>query len=118
MKCGSRRAFVTDMYINGEYLRSRTDNQYFCVVDETAEVGYVSGYTGDFRNLDEATRIRKYNPEKHVILRLEFVKNKQYFVEGYQAISIRNRRDRHGHVAGRVEANHARVQTDPAGNST
>jgi hypothetical protein len=50
----------------------------------------VSGYTGDFRNLDEATRIRKYNPEKHVILRLEFVKNKQYFVEGYQAISIRN----------------------------
>jgi hypothetical protein len=57
---------------------------------QTAEVGYVSGYTGDFRNLDEATRIRKYNPEKHVILRLEFVKNKQYFVEGYQAISIRN----------------------------
>jgi hypothetical protein len=45
MKCGSRRAFVTDMYINGEYLRSRTDNQYFCVVDKTAEVGYVSGYT-------------------------------------------------------------------------
>jgi hypothetical protein len=41
MKCGSRRAFVTDMYINGEYLRSRTDNQYFCVVDKTAEVGYV-----------------------------------------------------------------------------
>jgi hypothetical protein len=72
MKCGSRRAFVTDMYINGEYLRSRTDNQYFCVVDKPRRSA-TSGYT-DFRNLDEATRIRKYNPEKNVILRLEFVK--------------------------------------------
>jgi hypothetical protein len=115
MKCGSRRAFVTDMYINGEYLRSRTDNQYFCVVDKTRSATCQSGYTGDFRNLDEATRIRKYNPEKNVILRLEFVKNKQYFVEGYQAISIRARRDRHGHVAGRVEANHARFKPIPRG---
>jgi hypothetical protein len=62
MKCGSRRAFVTDMYINGEYLRSRTDNQYFCVVDKPRRSA-TSGYTGDFRNLDEATRIRKTTPK-------------------------------------------------------
>jgi hypothetical protein len=90
MKYGSKYSFVTDMCINGEYLRSRTNNQYFCVIDKNTKCGEISNYTGDFRKLDEAIKIRKYNPEKHLILRLEFVKNKQYFVEGYQAISVRN----------------------------
>jgi hypothetical protein len=86
MKCGSRRAFVTDMYINGEYLRSRTDNQYFCVVDKPRRSATCQA-TPAISVI--WTKPRGSQPRKHVILRLEFVKKKQYFVEGYQAISIK-----------------------------
>jgi hypothetical protein len=90
MKYGSRHNFQTDLAINGEYFRSRTDNQYFCVVDKNIKVGEISQYMGDFRPLDDAIRIRPYHPDKNIILRLEFTKNKAYFVESYQAISVRN----------------------------
>lgn len=87
---GSRNDFQTDLSINGEYFRSRTNNQYFCVVDKNTKIGEISEFFGDFRELDKAINIINYNPEKHVILRLEFTKNKTYFVESYQAIDIRN----------------------------
>jgi hypothetical protein len=68
----SRRAFVTDMYINGEYLRSRTDNQYFCVVDKprrsATSTPAISVIWTKPRGSGNTT------PKKHVILRLEFVK--------------------------------------------
>ena len=89
-KYGSRSRFTTDCHINGEYFRSRTDNQYFCVVDKNAKVGELSQFVEDFREIRTALRIRNYNPDKHVILRLEFTKNKEYFVENYQAINIKN----------------------------
>ena len=44
----------------------------------------------DFRELEEAIKIRSFNPEKHNILRLEFINDKKYFVESYQAIDIEN----------------------------
>ena len=80
----------TDYSFNGEFFRSKTNNQYFCVVDKNRKVGELSPFYGDFRSLENAIKIRKYNPEKDVILRLEFTKNKLYFVESYQAISVSN----------------------------
>ena len=82
--------FTTDTHINGEFFRSKTNNQYFCVVNKDTKVGELSRFTGDFRSLENAIKIRNYNPETDVILRLEFTKNKSYFVESYQAISIDN----------------------------
>ena len=40
--------------------------------------------------IGHALRTRNYDHDKHVILRLEFSRNKEYFVESYQAISIKN----------------------------
>ena len=87
-KYGSKKYFSTDGSINGEYFRSRTNNQYFCVVDKNIKLCEVNNYLCDFRELEEAIKIRNYNPEKHNILRLEFTKNKKYFVESYQAIDM------------------------------
>jgi len=89
-KYGSRSSFATDRHINGEYFRSRTNNQYFCVVDKNAKVGKLSEFVGDFREIRNALETRSYDPDKHVILRLEFSRNKVYFVESYQAINIKN----------------------------
>jgi len=90
MKHGSRSNFHTDMHINGEYFRSRTDNQYFCVINKNDTIDQLYGTIADFRPLHDAIRVRDYNPDKHRILRLEFTKNKGYFVESYQAISVKN----------------------------
>ena len=89
-KYGSRNHFSTDHHINGEYFRSRTDNQYFCVVDKNIKINEISMFMGDFRELHNALGTRNYNEDKHIILRLEFTKNKQYFVESYQAITVKN----------------------------
>lgn len=89
-KYGSKTNFSTDHHINGEYFRSRTDNQYFCVVEKEVNVGELSQFIGDFRPIDDALKIRTYNSDKHIILRLEFMKHKAYFLESYQAISIKN----------------------------
>ena len=89
-KYGSKNSFATDRHINGEYFRSRTNNQYFCVVDKNAQVGKISEFVGDFREIHNALGTRNYDRDKHVILRLEFARNKIYFVESYQAINIKN----------------------------
>ena len=89
-KYGSKNLFSTDCYINGEYFRSRSNNQYFCVVDKNIKLCEVHKHVCDFRELEEAIKIRSFNPEKHNILRLEFMNDKKYFVESYQAIDIEN----------------------------
>ena len=89
-KYGSKSSFATNRHINGEYFRSRTNNQYFCVVDKNTKIGELSQFVGDFREIHNALGTRNYHPDKHVILRLEFARNKEYFVESYQAISIKN----------------------------
>ena len=84
----------TDYHFEGEFFRSKTKNQYFCVVDKNRKVGelsQLSNFGGDFRPLDQAIQmLNKFDPEKNVLLRLEFTKDKYYFVESYQAISIKN----------------------------
>ena len=87
---GSRKYFTTDTSINGEYFRSRTNNQYFCVVNKNVKIEEINSYICDFRNLEDAIKIRKYNPKTDILLRLNFEKNKSYFVESYQAITIKN----------------------------
>lgn len=88
---GSRNHFETDLSINGEYFRSRTNNQYFCVVDKNAlkVLKNIDHYICDFRELEQAIKIRNYNPQKHALLRLEFKPYKSYFVESYQAITVK-----------------------------
>ena len=83
----------TDYHFEGEFFKSRTKNQYFCVMDKNVKVGELSSlsnFHGDFRPLDHFESLRTCDPEKQVLLRLEFTKNKFYFVESNQAISIRN----------------------------
>jgi hypothetical protein len=40
--------------------------------------------------LPERLKIWKYDPKKHLIVRLDFKKDKAYFVESYQDINIIN----------------------------
>jgi hypothetical protein len=86
----SKNNFHTDIHIEGEYFRSKTTNQYFSFIDKNRKVEELSQFTADFRSLDQIIENHKYDPEKHKLVRLEFTKNKLYFVESYQAITIRN----------------------------
>ena len=52
MKYGSRSRFQTDLHINGEYFRSRTNNQYFCIIDKNEKIGDLTKRFADFRPLD------------------------------------------------------------------
>ena len=96
-KHGSRRYFGTDNSINGEYFRSRTKNEYFQIIDKKMSVGELSAgrkflcsfvpLRGEMENrLD----LWGYDPKKHSIVLLVFSKNKRYFVESNQAITINN----------------------------
>ena len=69
MRNGSRNRFGTDGSINGEYFRSMSDNQYFRPSNKIS------------KNID-------FNKEK--LYRLEIVRNKGYFIESNQDISIIN----------------------------
>ena len=88
-KDGSRH-FACNCYINGEYFRSKTNNQYFSVVKKDVKLDNIHNAIYDFRELEKAIELRKYNPETDNIVRLEFSKNKKYFVESYQAIFTDN----------------------------
>jgi hypothetical protein len=73
------------MYINGEYLRSRTDNQYFRGRQNRGGRLRVRA-TPAISVIWTKPRGSGNTTPKNTLLRPEFVKNKQYFVEGYQAI--------------------------------
>lgn len=87
-KNGSRKYFGTDSLINGEYFRSRTDNQYFRIINKDYQIKELQKFTHFF----PSTQLYdvEYDPIKHVIIRLEFIKNKGYFVESNQSITISN----------------------------
>lgn len=81
---GSRKRFGTDGSINGEYLRSMTNNQYFAVVEKSVrpqDIVY-------FRPSNKISKDIDFNKEK--LYRLEIVRNKGYFIESNQDITIRN----------------------------
>lgn len=86
----NRKNFYTDRYINGEYFRSRTDNQYFCFVQKKNACVEIQGRNPEFRPLEDLIKI--YNiteiPDDKFLVRLEFTNNKEYFIEGYQAITV------------------------------
>ena len=87
----NRQNFETDCYINGEYFRSRTDNQYFCFVQKKNAVE-IRGRFPEFRPLEDLIQIYKITeiPEDKLLVRLEFTNSKQYFIEGYQGITVEN----------------------------
>lgn len=94
---GSRRNLSTDGAFNGEYFRSRTDNQYFAVVRKDKNIkldDIIKGKRiGDFRDINYSVKFLKDtdpNLDDHIILRLEFTKNKTYFVESYQSVTVSN----------------------------
>lgn len=84
MENGSRKSFTTDGFINGEYFRSMTDNQYFAVVDKSIRLQDISY----FRPSNKLPKEIDFNKEK--LYRLEIVRNKKYFIESNQHITIRN----------------------------
>ena len=82
MEVGSRKRFGTDGSINGEYFRSMSDNQYFAVASKSLENEYITWFRPS-NKLPENIDFNKYK-----LLRLEIVKNKGYFVESNQDITI------------------------------
>lgn len=87
-KNGSRNYFGMHAPINGEYFRSRTDNQYFNIVDKDIKIKEIK----EFDHFVPSTRLfdLEYDSTKHVLVRLEFNKDKSYFVESNQCISVKN----------------------------
>jgi hypothetical protein len=81
---GSRNRFGTDGSINGEYFRSMSDNQYFAVMDKSVRPQDITY----FRPSNKISKNIDFNKEK--LYRLEIVRNKGYFIESNQDISIRN----------------------------
>jgi hypothetical protein len=88
----NRQYFYTDRYINGEYFRLRTDNQYFCFVQKNNVFVEIKERNPEFRPLEDLISIYDITeiPEDKVLVRLEFTNNKEYFIEGYQAITVEN----------------------------
>jgi hypothetical protein len=84
MDNGSRKRFGTDGSINGEYFRSMSDNQYFAVVDKSVRPKDITY----FRPSNQITKEIDFKKEK--IYRLEIVRNKGYFIESNQCITIKN----------------------------
>jgi hypothetical protein len=92
-KYGSRNYFGTDCAINGEYFRSKSKNEYYNIIDKNAPAKDISELTFFIpsNKLPERLKMWKYDPKKHLIVRLAFDKNKKYFVESYQDINIMDR---------------------------
>ena len=79
-KNGSRNRFCTDCHVNGEYFRSKNNNEYFWIAERKSTVSDVLS-RHDWIPSSKVKRILYwYDPSKHVFLRLEIKKNKQYFV--------------------------------------
>jgi hypothetical protein len=89
---GSRKYFNTNVSINGEYFRSRSDNRYFHIITKDYEIKHISNITHFFPDSDLSDQLYdiNYDPNKHVIVLLQFTKNKGYFVESNQAITVAN----------------------------
>ena len=84
MRYGSYRLFGTNLSINGEYFRSLSNNQYFAVILKSTDPHSVK----EFQPSCNLPGIINY--KTHTLLRLEIVKNKQYFVNSFQAIRVEN----------------------------
>ena len=82
-KNGSRCDFSTDGYINGEYFRALSNNQYYQIINKDEN-------PKNFRYFVPSDRIIgcAFDPKKQKLVRLEIVKNKKYWIESNQAIEM------------------------------
>jgi hypothetical protein len=89
-KHGSRNIFSTDMSINGEYFRSKSKNEYYQIIDKNTQAKDISKLTFFIpsEKIKERLILWDYDHKKHLIVRLDFNKDKGYFVESYQDITI------------------------------
>ena len=89
---GSRKHFNTNVSINGEYFRSRSDNRYFRIITKDYDIKHISNITHFFPDSDLSDQLydTNYDPNKHAIVLLHITKNKGYFVESNQAITVDN----------------------------
>lgn len=89
-KTGSRNIFSTDMGINGEYFRSKSKNEYYQIIDKNTQAKDISKlcFFVPSEKIKERLILWGYDSKKHLIVRLDFNKNKSYFVESYQDITI------------------------------
>ena len=89
---GSRKYFNTNVSINGEYFRSRSDNRYFRIVSKDCDINHLSDLTHFYPDsiLSSELYDKNYDPNKHAVVILQFTKNKRYYVESNQAITVDN----------------------------
>ena len=78
----------TNHFIQGEQLILNTKNQYFSIINNNYQVKDLNKLT-HFHPSSYLDKLN-YDPSKHIIVRLEFNKNKQYFIESNQAITVDN----------------------------
>jgi len=89
-KYGSKKDFITDYHINGEFFRSRTDNEYFWVIKKDSKINQLSNIPMFIPSYKLPERFKYFNQNECVFVRLEFTKDKKYFVESNQDITIEN----------------------------
>jgi len=89
-KYGSKKSFTTEYHINGEFFRSRTDNEYFWVVKKNSTIDQITRIPSFVPSYKLPERFKYLNQNECVFVRLEFTKNKRYFVESNQDITVEN----------------------------
>jgi len=87
---GSKKNFMTEYSINGEFFRSRTDNEYFWIVKKETQINQLSNIPMFIPSYKLLERFKYFNQKDYVFVRLEFTKNKSYFVESTQDITVEN----------------------------
>lgn len=84
----------TDCYFTGEEIKSKSNNQYFRIVDKNEKISNLNNFNYYFplhHIMETSDKLNfKFDPNKHMLIRLEFTKNKKYFIESNQCISVMN----------------------------
>jgi hypothetical protein len=81
--------FHTDCYVSGDTFIKKSNNQYFTVINKkyTDSNNYSYFVSSDkMKNIKETFPF--YDDKKHYIVRLNFDRNKEYFIESNQDISV------------------------------
>jgi hypothetical protein len=85
------KLFVTECFVDGEYFQSKSNNEYYNIIPKNMSVEDMCYIDEFFHKNIFIEMLKNYNfsNDKHIIIKLIFDKNKLYFVERNQNISIR-----------------------------
>ena len=86
----SNKNFTTNNCIDGEEFRYHSKNNYYQIVNKNIKIDDLSKIKTFYplKNLSNTLDVRKYDPKTHLIVLLEFNKNKEYFIESNQDIFV------------------------------